>query len=164
MDNFFLINFEDFSPLQMCSFVTERVHKKLEEKLLYLNNVILTKSVNSSIIITNFHQCYINLVDQITRLIQLEQKILFHLIAQQTDAQLAINIPEKSISLVKQYQSNIKSSLLHCRTLYQDQTLVENYSTLGSIIEYELLNVEHQITQWFYIVNKNILSCQTTTK
>lgn len=164
MDNFLLIDFNDFSPPQICSFVVERVHSKIQEKLLYLNNVILSNSIQKMVYATTFHTVYVALVDKINQLIQLEQKVLFSLVVQQSESNIPIQVPTKSKGLIKQFQHDIKSALLRCRTLFQDLEQDASYHTLTSIIELELLNVEHLITQWFYVVNKNILTTTSVGK
>jgi hypothetical protein len=164
MNNFIYIDFRDYSPSQICSFVTEQIHAKIEEKLLYLNNLNLSNALQHIDQSAIFNTHYVQLVDKIHQLIQLEQKILFGYINQQTSTTKELTIPSKSKKLILQFQYDIKSSLLRCRTLFQDLEYKTNHKTITSIIEFELQNLEQKIAQWFYVVNKNILQSTAVEK
>ncbi len=160
MDNILLIDFNDFKPTQICEFVVDRVHAKIKERLLYLNNIILSNSLKKDIFNTEFHATYVNLVDNVNRLIQLEQLVLFDFIDARLDVDNGIIVPEKSKVLIRHFQNELKTVLLQSRSLFHALEQHASEHTITSIIEMELLQLETDITQWFHIVNRNILNVE----
>ena len=157
MDNFLLIDFKDFKTTQICEFVMERLHSKVQEKVSYINNKILSNSINKEVYSSEFHSYYIDLADQIIRLINLEKHILFDYMRANGTSAAPCAIPQNSVLLIRQFQYEIKHTLLYVRVLFQELEKNASYQTITSIIEMELLNLEMIIMQWFQIVHKNIL-------
>lgn len=160
MENLLLIDFNDFNSTQVCEFVVERVHTKIKDRIIYLNNIILSDSLKKNVYNTAFHSSYVALVDMVNRLIQLEHLVLFDFINAQMENANGIAIPPKSKALIRQFQSDAKSTLLQVRSLFHALEQDASQHTITSIIEMELLHLETNITQWFHIVNRNILNVE----
>ncbi len=158
MDNLLFIDFNDYKPTQICEFVNERLHAKVQDKLSYINKKILSNSLKKQVYNSEFHTYYIDLTEQIARLINLEKHILFKYVQSNELQTIHTLIPQNSIQLIRQFQYKIKHTLLYVRVSFQELEKNASYNTITSIIEIELLNLEALIIQWFQIVNKNILN------
>lgn len=157
MDNLLFIDFNDYTPAQICEFVNERLHDKVKEKISYINQKILSNSIKKEVYNSEFHTYYIDLTEKLERLINLEKHILFKYVQSSELKDIHTLIPFNSIQHIQQFQYNIKHTLLYVRVSFQELEKNASYSTITSIIEIELLNLETLIIQWFQIVNKNIL-------
>ena len=157
MDNFLLIDFTDFRLSEVCGFVMEQLHSKVQDKIVYLNNIILSNSLKKKVYNAAFHISYLDLVDKIQRLLKMEKHVLFGYVQANEQNVPLLSVPASSRQIIRQFQYDIKHNLLNTRVLFQELEKVAGFQTVTSIIEMELHNLETVIIQWFHIVNKNIL-------
>jgi|GEM_PF-1243539 len=157
MDNFMLIDFADFRLTEVCGFVVEQLHSRIQDRIVYLNNIILSNSLEKKIYHSSFHLSYLELVDKVQRLLKLEKHVLFEYVQANEPLLPQLAVPANSGLLIRQFQYDIKHTLLHTRVLFQELEKDADVRTMTSIIEMELHNLETLIIQWFHIVNKDIL-------
>lgn len=164
MDNFLLIDFTDFRLTEVCGFVMEQLHSRIHDRIIYLNNIILSNSLKKKVYHSAFHLSYLDLVDKIQRLLKMEKHVLFEYVQASEQLLPQVSVPDNSRRLIRQFQYDIKRTLLNTRVLFQELEKDAGFRTMTSIIDMELHNLETNIIQWFHIVNKNILGSNQLNK
>lgn len=159
MRKFPLINFSLFTSVELCDFVSDRVHHEVKRLLAILHNAIVDKEVElfSADIEPMFSLHLMQFEDKCNMLIRLENLVLFPFIKAQALKDAKGRLSEESINHLIKLQEQTRALTIQLRLSINNYLTKVNYKSQDLIIINDMIALEMLIDDWISLVQYKLM-------
>lgn len=153
-----LINFEEFTLHEVCSFVVNRIYPAIKHKINIINEYLYDSLIEGLQINNDFGIHFSRLSDEIFQLMRLEEKVLFEFVKSKQLESNSFAVSENSKARMQQHHALIQKSLLELRLTFSHISTALHYKNASLILlDTDLFELESLVKNWVAVVNQRIL-------
>lgn len=160
MNRYPLINFSRFTPIEICDFITDRVHPDINNLLRLISEAVLGGQSELSAMDEDFLLPIqlMQLKEKCETLLRLEKLVLFPHIRQQYAEAHYVDVSDESVQHLNKLQNSIFVMLTQLKLSINYYVPRKKLNFHDTLMMNDLYSLELLINDWIYMVQCQLLS------